>query len=271
VPLLLCVALPIAMWWALTRRGAAQALGIALVVLFAGEIAFSGSRGAVIAAAGGTLVTALTCVRSGPARALAVGAVALGALVCIEAAKLPQANASVVAPASPGAVPVPTKAIDAQQVFRQEDEIGFPLRGAYTPAVPRTLFGSSGRGESWNGALQQGKQRPVAGYGFGTEEHVFVDRFFSFEGRLVENSYLGLFLQLGVVGVVLLVALLAVLFWSGVRALRARPRSAAAAATGVLLAAVLAGMTQSGLLSVGNIAAAAIWLCVLPLALLAER
>jgi hypothetical protein len=103
---------------------------------------------------------------------------------------------------------------------------------------------------------------------------VFADRFYSFEGNFVENSYLGLFLQLGAAGVALLVALLAALAWSAARLVLRFPRGGigpAAGAIGVLIAAVLIGGTQSGVLSVGNIAAASIWICVLMLPVLARE
>jgi O-antigen ligase len=117
--------------------------------------------------------------------------------------------------------------------------------------------------------LHEGAQRPLAGYGFGTEDRVFVDRFFSFEGDFVENSYIGLFLQLGLAGVLMFAALLVALGWSATRVVH-RSRMAAAAA-GVLVAACLIGVTQSGLLSVGNIAATSIWISVLTLPVLAHE
>jgi O-antigen ligase len=170
-------------------------------------------------------------------------------------------------PAAATPAPAATKGVNAELVLRLEDEIGFPPSGEYRPAVHRTFLGSSGRVQAWDGALRQGAKRPVAGYGFGTEEKVFIDRFFAFEGRFVENSYLGLFLQLGLAGVVLFATLLVALVWSAARIVR---RSGpAAASAGVLVAACLIGMTQSGLLSVGNIAATSIWICVLLLPVLA--
>jgi len=152
--------------------------------------------------------------------------------------------------------------------------MGFPSTRSYIPPAKRTVFGESGRAQAWDGALHQGDERPVAGYGFGTEDSVFADRFYSFEGGFVENTYLGLFLQLGAAGVALLVALLAALAWSAVVLVRRFPRGGigpAAGAIGVLFAAVLIGGTQSGVLSVGNIAAASIWICVLTLPVLARE
>ncbi len=118
--------------------------------------------------------------------------------------------------------------------------------------------------------MRQAARRPIGGYGFGTENRVFVDRSYAFEGGFVENTYIGLFLQLGIAGVVVFGVLLGALAWSAVRAVR-RDAGPAAAALGVLVATVLIGITQTGLLSVGNIAATSIWICLLTLPLLARE
>jgi hypothetical protein len=239
------------------------------VALFAGEIAFSASRGATLAAFGGAAVTALVLGRSTRSKvALAAGLCVL-AVACLRIGKLPDP----VAPTASAAAPVSRaearpRGVDAEQVFRLQDEIGFPAAGAYRPPVERTIFGTSGRAQAWQGALQLGADRPLAGYGFGTEDDVFVDRFYSFEAAFVENAYLGLFLQVGAVGLALFVFVLVALAWTAVQVIRGSPRvvvGPAAAAAGVLLAGALIGGTQSGLLAVGNVAAASIWLCVLQL------
>jgi O-antigen ligase len=239
-------------------------------------MAFSGTRGALIAGFGGAFVTALLLAPTARRKLGASLALAVLALACVGLAKLPQPAPEVSAPASTttGPPPVASRGVDAQQIFRLEDEIGFPLTGAYQPPVRRTILGSSGRAQAWDGAVRQAARRPVAGYGFGTEEHVFVDRFYAFEGAFVENSYIGLFLQLGVAGVAFFGALLAALFWSAARLAHRFPRGGsgpAAGAVGVLLAACLVGVTQSGLLSVGNIAASSIWICVLTLPVMARE
>ena len=268
VPMLLSTGLPLAVWRSFEPGRRARLQGLALVLLFAGEIAFSGTRGALIAAFPGAIVTAVLLAPT-PRRKLlaAVGLVVL-ALACVALAKLPEpVQAASTPPAAPGPPAVLTKGVDAQQVFRLEDELGFPANGAYQPPVQRTILGTSGRAQAWDGAIRQAVKRPVAGYGFGTEERVFVDRFFSYESKFVENGYIALFLQLGVAGLALFAALLVTLFWSAARLVR-RP-GPAAAATGVLVAACLIELTQSGLFSVGNIAASSIWICVLTLPLLA--
>jgi O-antigen ligase len=268
VPMLLAVALPLALWATLAWRPPLRWLGGALFLLFAGEIAVSDSRGAIVAGFGGAVVTALVVAHTARARVALVAGLAALAVACVVVGRLPQPLAE---PTAATAAPAPvakTRGVDAEQVFRLEDELGFPFRGAYRPPVPRTLLGSSGRAQAWKGSLEQSARRPVAGYGFGTENEVFVDRFYGFDGDFVENTYVGLFLQLGVAGL----AVFAALLLSLARAFaRARRNSAAAAAGGTLVAAVLTGMTQTGLLSVGNIAAVAIWTCVLTLPVFAHQ
>jgi O-antigen ligase len=269
VPMLLCTGLPLAVWRSFEPVRRARLQGLALVLLFAGEIAFSGTRGALIAAFPGAIVTALLLAPSLRRKLVAALGLVVLALACVALAKLPQPEQlASTPPVAPDSMPIATRGVDAEQVFRLEDEIGFPPFGAYRPAVRRTILGSSGRAQAWDSAVGQAVRRPVVGYGFGTEERVFVDRFFAFEGAFTENTYVGMFLQLGFAGLALFSALLAALAWSGVRAVR-HHAGPAAAALGVLLAAMLIGMTQTGLLAVGNIAATSIWICVITLPLLA--
>jgi hypothetical protein len=275
VPMLLAVGLPLAVWRALEPARRARLEGLALVLIFAGETAFSGSRGSLIAGFAGAIATAAALASTLKWKLGATVALAVLALACFQLAKLPEPGAPVAAaPSSESASPVLTRGIDAQRIFRLEDEFGFPLAGAYRPPVPRTFLGSSGRAQAWDGALRQGAHRPLAGYGFGTENKVFLDRFYAFEGGFVENTYIGLFLQLGAAGVALFVTLLAALAWSAVRIVRRFPHGGtgpAAGAIGVLVAVMLIGVSQSGLLSVGNIAASSIWICVLTLPVLASE
>jgi O-antigen ligase len=102
----------------------------------------------------------------------------------------------------------------------------------------------------------------VAGYGFGTELYAFQDRYRGFASENVENSYIGLFLELGLVGLALF---LAIVVWIGVAAVRGFRRLApderwpiavcgALAAGGLILAVGL-----SYVYSVGNIGTVSFW------------
>lgn len=235
--LLFALAIPIAVYLLLTaRRPLTRLILTAALLLFAGSIAASGARGPMLAALAGTLVVLLGATRGRRRIVLAVVAViAFGA--CVGISRIPQAE-----PAPPS------------------------TSGA--PVIRRTLFTSSGRRAAWVGAIHQAEARPVAGYGFGTEALVFVDRFANFDSDLVENSYIGTALQIGVVGLALLVAV-------AVAALlpfaRAPSGGTEAACAGVTVAALVLAITQSYLLSVGNIGTLTAWVSLFLLAALSRQ
>jgi O-antigen ligase len=128
-----------------------------------------------------------------------------------------------------------------------------------SPPIRRTLFTSSGRRAAWVGAIHQAEDRPIAGYGFGTEVLVFVDRYAAFDSDLVENSYIGAALQLGIAGLVLLFG---VVFAALGPFARAPSRGIQAASAGVAAAALVVAITQSYLFSVGNIGTATAWIAL---------
>jgi hypothetical protein len=151
----------------------------------------------------------------------------------------------------------PPRYLNVQGAYPLEFDIGSQGANRIQP-TSRPLFGLSGRSQAWSGAITLGDKRPVAGYGFGTERNVFVDRYALFASDLPENSYIGLYLQLGVVGLACFVALVIALI---VAALRATSRWSAAVPLGVLLAALLLAMVQSYIYSVGNVATMTVWIC----------
>jgi O-antigen ligase len=122
----------------------------------------------------------------------------------------------------------------------------------------RSLLTSSGRADAWQGAIVQALDRPVLGYGFGTEERVFVDRYRFFNAMWPENSYIGALLQLGAIGAALLVALIGSVILTGARV--ARRDAAAAAATAVVVAGGIGALVQSYVWSVGNVATGSLWI-----------
>jgi hypothetical protein len=141
---------------------------------------------------------------------------------------------------------------------RPEDEIGNPLLTRKNVSAA-----GSGRVAAWRGTLQLIRERPLLGYGFGTEGRVFVDRWYYFQGRTPENSYLGLLLQLGVLGLGLIVLLGLALLVRGPRTIPAlddEARPVVAALYGVLVAAAGIMLVQSFLYSVGNVATATVWI-----------
>ena len=260
VPLLLTVSLPIALVWAL-RAGdrRARAAAIACAVLFAAVIVGAGSRGALLAAAVGAGVTLLLALRGARARALALGAVAAATVVAGALQSLPQeasSSASATAPRPSRS----TRYVDVESVYPLDNDSGRPLPGGGEPPVERSLLGASGRAEAWRGAADDARERPLIGFGFGTEEKAFTDRYYGFVGDRPENSYLGLALQLGLVGLACLLGLVAILVAHGRRAFAAPGRVWAAACAGVVAAGLAVAVVQSYLYSVGNIATATFWI-----------
>jgi len=139
----------------------------------------------------------------------------------------------------------------------REDEIGHPAL-----SVQNVTTLASGRIAAWEGALRLVLRRPLLGYGFGTEERVFVDRWYAYQSARPENSAIGLLLQLGVAGLALMLAIVWVLVQGGIRAIRGSDpegRSVAVVGLGVLFAAVTVTLIQSYVYAVGNIAVLTVW------------
>ena len=248
------------------------AAGSALVLLL-GSVVASGSRGALAASFGGLLVYAVLARREARRRLAAAAAVLALFMIAVAITRIPQplprGSTKPTAFVAPDPNPAPVKPrsgyADANLVLRLQDDIGHPGLGVTdTRPRPRTLLGTSGRAEAWAGALGQVAERPLLGYGFGTEDRVFVDRYIHFNSGVPENSYIGLLLQLGALGAAAFLGLVALLLVRTARALRllADPElGLAAACTGGLVAGLVLAGSQSYIYAVGNNATAAVWLC----------
>jgi hypothetical protein len=256
--MLFALAVPLSLWAWWEGRTRAQRVAAALTfVLLSGSLAASSSRAMVAGAFVGTVAFLL---RVPLPRRLRVALVAAAAVVFAV-----EAVAGVLPPRAKHNPPGLYKNFgqqpiygphDAEGILPLEDEIGFPRPGH--PPKNRAFFDFGGRLPAWKGALHEGAERPVVGYGFGTEERVFVDRYYPFLSGRPENSYIGTFLQLGVVGVLLLLALIA----AAVRgSIRARRDPAAAACVAVVVAGAVIALGQSYVTSVGSPATGAFWLC----------
>jgi O-Antigen ligase len=263
VSLLLALCLPVTVWLAFratSRRRVVVALAAAIG--FDASIAASGSRGAIAAGFAGTLVVAVlvpATVRARVATAAAVVVLA-GATIGVALAPTSKGNASKPkTPSTPAAVTKKPKPgyIDVGSDYPFEFDIGSQGPGEAAP-THRTLFGLSGRGEAWRGALDLANKRPALGYGFGTEDRVFVNRYTNFVGGSPEDSYIGLYLQLGAIGLVALLVLVGSLV---VGALRRPWRPEAAISLGVMTAALVLAVVQSYIYSVGDIGAVTVWVC----------
>jgi hypothetical protein len=265
VALLLALAVPLALHWVLrARTSGARVLAGGTLALFAATIVGAGSRGALLSGAIGAGVTIALAVRGSRRLAIALGAVLVAAVVGAALQSLPQESSSA-APPPAAASPAAPRYVDVERVYPLGDDVGRPLPGGGEPEVERSLFGASGRTEAWRGAIALAAERPLLGFGFGTEARVFVDRYYAFVGARPENSYIGASLQLGFIGLAALLALLAVL----VAGSRGAPRGWAAACAGVVAAGLAVAVVQSYLYSAGNIASATFWIAAFLLPALA--
>lgn len=253
--------------WAFVRARSlpARLLSGGSLVLFAGTIAASGSRGAILAAlAGGTLFAL-----AHPARIRQRLSIALAVIVAMTgvtaatripkplpytAATQPVGTKSSGTQLPPPGTPVGTN--ERQYDGRLADELY-----RYQPG-PRSLLQSSGRLQAWRQAIDQADARPALGYGFGTENKVFINRSSNFNGTYAENSFIGLYLQLGAIGLASFVALLVAVGVAAVGAVRSAAVEAPAPALAAVFTSGLALMLiQSYAYSAGNIVTVAFWVC----------
>jgi len=265
--MLFAIALPLAAWAAaVAPTRPKRVLALVLAALLVGSIAASGSRGATVGAAAGIAVVVVVTARR---RLLAVCAVVAATVVALLAMQIPDPAETDPLLHPEFGRPTPASPLDVSAQLPLENEFGF--RGPNAPVVRRTLFSSGGRIAAWRGGFDQYRERPLAGYGFGTEELVFVDRYNYFLSERIENSYIATLLQLGPFGLVLLVVALALPL---ARWVRSSPRSGgavAAACAGATVAGVVVAVTQSFITSVGSPATLPFWLCVFALAGAAQR
>ena len=259
--MLFALVLPISLWALIEARSRGRIVFAAAVfAVLNASIAASSSRAAVVAALVGTTAVLVFVPLRRRTRMLAVaGAVALFAANAVAGTIPAPAKTNPVLYTEFGQIPV-LGPRDAAALLPLQDEIGFPGRGG--SEAKRTLLDAGGRWPAWKGAAGQAADRPAAGYGFGLEDRVFVDRYYPFFSERPENSYIGIFLQLGVAGLAAFLAVLAAFAVYAVRALRARPdRAAAAACAAVVAAGLVLALAQSYLTSVGSPATAPFWVC----------
>jgi hypothetical protein len=278
VAVLAAVAAPIIAWlgFTATSRRARWFWIVSFMVLVGTTIATL-SRGGLIAEFVGVAVVLAAIVERWPRKAGAIAAfgtvLALGVVVRQATTPAPPPFVSAVQPGittpsgkgnggngGAGRRRKPPGKVVASALPQRTDEIGNP--GLSTRNV--TDIGS-GRVAAWLGALKLIRDRPLLGYGFGTEEIVFVDRWYYFNGARTENSVLGILLQVGVLGLLAILGFVVVLAREGVRAVRsvdAGVRSAALAPLGVLAAALVLVFFQSYVYSVGNVATVTVWIAL---------
>jgi hypothetical protein len=271
-PMLLALGVPLACW-RLLDAGSSRTRAAAVLVLglFAAIIIASGSRGALAAAAVSLAVLIPIAGRTRGRRAAYVVTVAAGVAAAVLLSQIPKARPA------PRAGPAQTVAAvqaphNAERALPLEDEEGRPS-GRARP-FRRRFLEVGGRLRPVLGAFGQGARRPVAGYGFAMEPRAFVDRYYGFDSTVPENSYAGLFLQLGVAGLglfALTFGAVLVAAFSGLRRLDEPDRRLTAVAAAAVVGGLVLGLSQSYLYAVGNIATLTVWSSAALLAATAAR
>lgn len=269
VAMLIAITLPLTLWGVREARGRVGRAAAALVLLLLGaSLVASGSRGAIFGAFAGCLVYVLAITTR---RRVAAGATVTAVFVAaMLATQLPEpAQRDPVINSEFGATPT-LSSRDLNAKLPLESEVGFP--GENRRAGKRTLIFTSGRTQAWEMGVRQALDRPIAGYGFGMEDRTFVDRSYLFVSSFVENSFVGMLLQLGFAGLALIVAVLALplLAWTGSRPAAGTERDEiASACAGVVVAGVALAIPQSFLTYVGSPPTAPFWIAVFLLGALA--
>jgi len=263
--MLFALSLPIALLAALRARTRPAFLAAAAAfVLLDGLLIVSGARGPEIGAVLGLALLGLACPRP---RQLAVAAVVSGTIGLALAVGFVQTHEqespATATPAARTAAPTryPNPGLLTQELGSRSN----------TTAI-RSLFHSSGRTGAWRGAVRKADQRPALGWGFGTEDRVFENRYYGYQGDLVGSSWVGLYLQLGAIGVAVLVLLWLVLGAGAVATLR-RLRGDAVAVTcaAIALAGFPITIVESWIYAAGNIACLTFWLGALLLGTLSKE
>ncbi len=127
-----------------------------------------------------------------------------------------------------------------------------------------SLASGSGRWEAWAAAVELLRERPWTGYGFGTEDLLFDQfgiRFFEHGGAMVHNSYLGLSLQIGLLGAAIFFYPLILVALKGVRAsMKSKEDSMLSSLVGTLIAGLVICFTESWIYSAGNSQSLPFWI-----------
>lgn len=126
-----------------------------------------------------------------------------------------------------------------------------------------SLATGSGRQEAWAAATELLWERPWTGYGFGTEEllfELFGYRFFEHAGAMAHNSYLGLSVQIGILGAAIFFLPLILVAIKGFRvSVRAKDDIMLSSLLATLVAGLVICFTESWLYSAGNAQSLPFW------------
>jgi O-antigen ligase len=130
-----------------------------------------------------------------------------------------------------------------------------------------SLSNLSGRTEAWQTAFDLIKQRPLLGYGYGTEDMIFSFHgieFLSHAGMVVHNSFIGIAMMTGYLGFIIFAGILVRITLYGYRLYQVREtlgevRPIADLSISVLMAGLFSAFTESWLVAIGGIASMLFW------------
>lgn len=266
--MLLAIGTPLVFAPLLAARRVRARVGLGLLLFaFTAEVVASGSRGGLVAGFGSLLIVSAVA-HASVRRRIGFAVMVLASFILAawittipHASRAPSVSATSSSPGGPRA-----RGIDAETVIPLDSEIGGPWWTRTSGEIHRTLLSSGTRTRALVGALEQAAGRPLLGYGFGAEQVIFVNRYYGFNSGNPENGYIGLLLQVGVVGLGLFVAAAAAClgppFWRFIvhpdRGPPWFPGVAGAASAGLLI-----GVSQSYFHAAGNIASVAFWTALL--------
>lgn len=146
----------------------------------------------------------------------------------------------------------------------------FMIAPELQPAAVREVVGrlagegetssGSGRLESWVLALDTWAERPLSGWGFGTSESVFGPRAIAiqdvFVGESPHNVFVQVLLELGPLGLMLVLTALALIVRTMIRL---PPTRLSAGLCGSLAAAMVSQFTEGGFIAAGSLMAFLFW------------
>ena len=229
VGLMAGLTLPLAVGLVISRVGVPRLWWITVAGVAAVTLLLSQSRGGFVSGAVGVLVVFVLSHRG---RRTLVGAV-VGCLIAV-----------VLVLAVRGPTPAPSAVTSFAQRF--QDRTG------------------SGRLDAWKLSLELSAERPALGWGFGTTELVFgppAAALPGWRGDLVPSAYLQALLELGPVGLTMLLVVVAHVLVRGWPGRRTSPLHAAV--YGAVVAGTIHASVEAGMLAAGSVFALNYWLVAL--------
>jgi len=157
--------------------------------------------------------------------------------------------------------------LDSGQAYNEEDT----LKPWYKRFNPRTAHVTTlaNRTDKWRMGLEYFLERPLQGFGFGTEDRLFAyhdvnPQNYQQSGAYMHNSYLGLVLQVGIVVAALFYVPLACLLFNELWTKRNMQNDPLFdALSSVVLTCMVSGMASSELYSMGNAKSFVFWISVM--------